>query len=372
MRRLASVAVCAATVATTLPLFALAGTESIYYYPKSDGWPSATMSTSPPTYSGPMLDIDDNGEQGRRIDKSAEGLAEADPDKYHEWRANASGLNLNGSAVLTIWLADKHFKAGDTNTVVAYLLDCGPSSCSSPLATASKVVSPPDDVFIQTTLNLPSFEHNFAAGRDLVLRVMVDKSSKDDMTFAYDTTTYVTRLKVQSVVSTTTTTTVAPTTTTTAPPTTTTTKPTATTTSTTSSTSTSSTTSTSTTLGSTTPSSLLPESTTTTEASATTLQQDAAPPTTTSTTAPPPDGTLPKLDSEKSNLVVRTTPAQRGVAIAASSVELSPVEGLMVSFLTAAETVRSQLLASVGLGLIMAALLIIGMSRRTSKEDEAD
>jgi hypothetical protein len=55
------------------------------------------------------------------------------------------------------------------------------------------------------------------------------------------------------------------------------------------------------------------------------------------------------------------------MSIAGSSLELTPVEGLMVSFLTAAETIRGQLVSAAVLGLLMTVLLLIGVAKR---EDE--
>lgn len=379
MRQLtALVGVLALILAVPLP--ALATTEPIYFYPDDDGYPAASLKTTSPTYLGPMLDIDGNGKQGRRVDKSDKGLSETDDRKYQQWSVPASLLQVSGSATLTIWFADKSFHGGDTNRLVAYILDCGSSGCIT-LATASNDVTVPDgeNVFSQTTLTFPSFDHSFASGRSLRLRIMLDKDfSDDDMTIAYDTTSYVSRLRLNKVVpppttTTTTTSTISTSSTSTTTTTfaaTTTTKA-MTTTSTASTTTTPSTSSTSrapTTLGG--ESSTSSSSTTTTavvETSSTTqLVAEAGPSTT--VPGPPPPPQLQDLDKEKANLVIRTTPAQRGVLTSSPSVELSPVEGLMVTFVTAAETVKSNLLSAVGLGLIMASLLVIGMSRQRSEE----
>ncbi len=376
MRRAAGPLLAAAILTLAIPLPALAATEPVYFYPDVDGYPSASMKTTPPSYSGPMLDIDANGKQGRRIDKSDEGLAETDGGKYHQWSIGASGLEVSGAASLTIWFAAKDFNDGDTNRLVAYILDCGSSGCTT-LATTSKDVTVPDgeNVFQEATLTFSSFDHTFASGRSLRLRIMIDKDfSDDDMTFAYDTSSYQTRLKLSKVLPppTTTTTSTTTTSTTTTIATTTTTKPPSTTT--TSATTTSkpptstSTSSTSTTTSLPTTTSSSSTTTTTTLEATSTTQLAASPGPSTTVPGPPPPPQLQDLDKVKTNLVVRTTPAQRGVVISSPTVELSPVEGLMVTFVSAAETVKSNLLSSVGLGLIMASLLVIGMSRRKREE----
>lgn len=372
-----TVAVAGLVLAFAVP--AAAATEPIHFYPDVDGYPDASLKTSAPTYSGPMLDIDGNGKPGRRVDRSEKGLAETDSKKYHQWSTGADGLQVSGSASLTIWFADKDFKAGDTNRLVAYLLDCGPSGCTT-LATAHEDVSPPDgeSVFSETTLTFPSFDHAFASGRSLRLRIQIDKpNSNDDMTFAYDTTAYPTRLKLNKVVpppTTTTTTTSTSTTTTTTLPSTTTTKVTSTTGGTTQTTAPSTTT----TIGAPTTSSATATSTSSSSTTTTTpvgttstTQLASTPASPTTVPGPPPPPQLQDLDTQKTNLVIRTTPAQRGVLVSSPSVEISPVEGLMVTFVTAAETVKSNLLSAVGLGLIMASLLVIGMSRRRSEDPPA-
>lgn len=382
MRRLTAL-VGAVALMLAAPLPALATTEPVYFYPDVDGYPSASLKTTSPTYSGPMLDIDGNGKQGRRVDKSNKGLSETDDEHFHQWSAPAAGLEVTGAATLTIWFADKSFDGGDTNRLVAYLLDCGSSGCTT-LATTSKDVTVPDgeDVFKETTLTFPSFDHTFASGRSLRLRVMIDRDfSDDDMTFAYDTTNYATRLKLSKVVppptttttTSTSTTTTSTTSTTTTMPTTTTTKATTTTTkasttTTTAASSTSTSKAPTTTLGGESTTSSSSTTTTTVVETTSTTQLVAAPGPSTTVPGPPPPPQLQDLDKEKVNLVIRTTPAQRGVLVSSPSVELSPVEGLMVTFVTAAETVKGNLLSAVGLGLIMASLLVIGMSRRRTEE----
>lgn len=357
---------------TLMPLMARATTESVDYYLDSDGWPTSSLtSTSPPP--GPVPDVDGDGKPGRRIDRSDKYLAEGNKNRYHEFATSAAGLEFQGGATLTIWVADKNMDTGDTVTFIAYLLDS--DTPMTPLASASKTLKPAEAVWTKVVLPLGSVDHAFDSSSNLVLRLMVDRDrSEEDMAFAFDTTTYASKLTLEKVAAPppTTTTTTSPTTTTTAPTTTTTEAITTTTEATTTTTGSTSTTSstvttenpstTTTSLASTT---TIIETTTTSEVSSTTSSADASILSPTTTTPSP----LGDMDTEKTNLVIRTTPAQRGTLVASDVVELNPVEGLMVSFVTAAETVRNQLWSAVGLGLLMAGLLVVGMSKRRSEED---
>lgn len=332
---------------------AMAGTSTATFYLDADSEPIGSLSQSSPP-GGPLPNYDpdrDKDALGLVLKDSDEGMAETDPDKYQRWQMKtATGLHVSGKPVFRIWSVMKDYDDDKEGQFTSYLLDCLGSSCS---VLSSVVKTRPEGAgWSQQVITFPTIDHVVPTGHFLGIQVVVTKASESDMWFAYHTSTYPSRLEIPipSVVTTT-----SSTTTTKPPPVTTTTKPPSATTITAIESSTTTTGSSTTTL---------PEGTTTTTGATPTTESQAGPISPTTTTPASPDARPVDTATEKSSLVVETGESTLAEDVFASEQTLSPQEGLMVSFLSAAETVRSKLLASVVLGAIGALLVAFGMRRK--------
>ncbi len=126
------------------------------------------------------------------------GLSETDSTKFQRWRHNpASALALDGDAALGIWSAMKDFTTGKQGTIVVGLYDCDASGAGCSLITSgTTAMSPWPNNWQLVNVNLGTVNHTIASGRSLVIHLAVTGSSDDDLWFAYDTTTYQSRLTV--------------------------------------------------------------------------------------------------------------------------------------------------------------------------------
>jgi hypothetical protein len=352
----------------------------IAYYLEGNSSPTDGLSTTAPT-AGTIPDPDDDNKPGRTLDKTDKGMSENNENKYQQWETPVTALVVTGSVTLDLWAAPRDFKTDKTATITAYLLDCG-LTCTV-LATTSATFGPGN--WQHKVMTFPSITHTFLVGRRLGLRLVAPNTSQENAWVAYDAASYPSRLEIPQLLGTTTTT--SSTTTTTVPVTTT--LPTITTTAPAIPT-------TSIAIPTTTSPTLPTGGPTTTEGGGIVIipGQGGGGSGTSTTTSTIPGGGEPEPEvgpvdvtvpadappvevpvepssgTEKDSLVV-TTPS-RGLLVALPAAErLSPQEGLMVAFLSAAETVRSQLLASIGLGTLAAMLLLVG-SRRWARNKELE
>ncbi len=192
------------------------------YYLKGSGVPKADLSTSAPTSNSlPNYDPGSDSDPGRKLDKSDNGWNENDAGKYQLWVAPKGEMAIDGQVTLTFWSAMKDFNDDKEGRVEAFLLDCTPGGSNCALIDqGSRVSDPwsPSGSWVSNTIDFGSVSYSIADNRSLAIKVVVGDHSDDDMWFAYDTTSFPSRLSLQTVTSTTTTTT----STTTTPPTTTT------------------------------------------------------------------------------------------------------------------------------------------------------
>ena len=200
------------------------------YYLKSTGVPKADLSTAAPT-SNSLSNYDPgvDSDPGRKLDKSDDGWNEDDSGKYQVWVAPQGEMEIDGQVTLTFWSAMKDFNDDKEGRVEAYLLDCNPGGSNCALIDQGSRVANPwssSGSWVSKTIDFGSVSYSIASNRSLALKVVVGDSSDDDMWFAYDTTSYPSKLALQTVTPTTTTTsTTTSTTTTTVPASTTTTRP---------------------------------------------------------------------------------------------------------------------------------------------------
>lgn len=205
-----------------------AATET--YYLKGTGVPRADLSTAAPTSGSlPNYDPGQDSDPGRKLDKSDEGWNEDNPGKHQLWVAPKGEMTIDGQVTLTFWSAMKDFDQDKGARVEAFLLDCNPGGSTCVLIDQGSRESYPWSAsasWVSKTIDFGSVTYSIAENRSLAIKVVVGDDSDDDMWFAYDTTSYPSRLSLQTVApaTTTTSTTVAPTTT--VPATTTSTRPT--------------------------------------------------------------------------------------------------------------------------------------------------
>ncbi len=277
-----------------LPLGALAQTSDVAYL-NAAGVPRAGFDTAAPT--GALVNLDPHRDEdlGLLLLRTSGGSGETDPTKHQLWSGSQNIIPLQGAASLVLTAAMADFSSTAGGRLNAYLQDCKSNlkSCST-ISSASVSRQPwsTGGSWATVTFGFGQVDHQFGAGRKLVVRVTVDGASDGDMRIAYNAAAYQSRLIVMGGEGTTTTTTTPPTTTTsTAPPASTTTTPPTTT-------STSQATTTSTTTAPTTTSTAAPTTITTTS-----TPRSTAPATTTPAAAgtPVPSTTQPVGNSELPN-----------------------------------------------------------------------
>lgn len=168
-------------------------------YLLSDGIPLASLSVVSPT--APSLANYDPGrdaEPGLVISRGGLDETEADPLRYQQWVSSTSGISINSNVSLKFWTAIKNFNNSMRGVVDAFLLDCdsGGNNCSL-LAQTQKDVTPWSggaSTWVQHTLDFGSVNYTVASGRTLAVKTIVNNASGDDLWFAYDTTSYPTKL----------------------------------------------------------------------------------------------------------------------------------------------------------------------------------
>lgn len=358
MRRLTKfglVLIAGSLVLNTLTLTAaMAAAED--YYLSGDGVPVASLtSVAPPDIALPDYDSWRDANPGIRLKKGGSGSTETDPAKFQQWQIDVSGATLSVTN-LTIWAMAPTGASGGQFT--AYLMRC---SLSCVVITSTTKPVGQGQKWKRVTVTFSALTDTYAAGERLVVKLIVTSASSDDLYFAYGTEDYAAALKVNvatppTTTTTTTTTLTTTTTTTTLPSSTTTTTPGVTTTSPTGG-------GVTTTVGG--------SSTTTLAQADSTSDQPGSEPATGSTTtlASSPNATPIAPGDPGAEMIVEASDAGVTDDVFGATHRLSPQQGLAVTFLSAAEAFRSQFLASTGLGMVGAILVVFGM-RRKGDEDE--
>ena len=172
---------------------------TIPLYLKGDGVPSGSLSTAAPTAGTlPNYDPGRDTSPGLSISKGTNGVSETDPTKYQEWVTSTEGGSLSGSVSLIFWSALKDFQTEKRGIVDAFLLDCdsGGANCSSVAQGQLDLAdwSGGSGTWVEHTINFGTLSHTVLPGRTLKLKITVGNSADDDMWFAYDTTSYPSRL----------------------------------------------------------------------------------------------------------------------------------------------------------------------------------
>ncbi len=178
------------------------GLESTQRRKASPGHPRIpSLSIDEPTAALlPTYDPASNRDAGFTIAKGGSGPYETDPTKYQQWVSSTDGVALSSSVRLVFWSAMKDFNTAKRGVVGAYLLECdaGGSKCSQ-IAQGQKDVSAwsgGSSTWVEHTIDFGTVTHTVPAGRTLSLKIIVNSGADDSMSFAYDTTSYPSRLAV--------------------------------------------------------------------------------------------------------------------------------------------------------------------------------
>ncbi|MDX2467480.1 MAG: hypothetical protein QNL12_09210 [Acidimicrobiia bacterium] len=175
--------------------------ESQSLYLDGNGAPSASLSTTAPTSSSlANHDSQRNDDPGLTVQKGGKTSTESDPTKHQRWTGPSGGLTLDGPVSFTFWSAMKDFTVDKKGAVLAYLLDCTEtgSDCEE-IDFVTEISNPwnPSGSWTSKTLSFGNVDYTIAAGRVLVLKVVVRDNSDDDMWFAYDSAAYPSSLSLE-------------------------------------------------------------------------------------------------------------------------------------------------------------------------------
>ncbi len=352
--RVAIVFAMSAFLAFGSAVAAFASSQNLYL--QGNGWPAAAMSASSPP-GGPLPDYDNSGDPGRLVKKDSGGSGQSDPTKFQQWSYNASGLTMDIDKV-EIWAALKDFDDDKTGRFTVYLMDCG-GTCSVIKSVSSSIDDEEDWKKKSVKFDVTGYE--FGTGRNLVVKVVVDASSDDDMWFAYGTSGFNAHLKVNNVGAGSSTTTTAPvSTTTTTAPSATTTVPVSTTTISRSTPETSPTT---------VPADISGPEASIADATGEPTRPETLPP---SQSGPVVGNETPPLALAGQAVVVRLDGSGSSIGLFEQTGRLTPQEGLMVVFSAIAESISVYWKAAIALGILMSLLLWLGVSRSSVDPDSKD
>ncbi|MCP4960603.1 MAG: hypothetical protein GY925_15210 [Actinomycetia bacterium] len=154
------------------------------------------LDTSAPTATSLYnYDTDRDSFAGLVIAKGS-GLGETDLVKIQRWMYTPAGdLTLSTTVQLTISTAMKDFSSGKNGSVEAGLYDCTIAGTSCTLFASGTVTQNPwPSTWQDIIIDFGAISHTIPAGRALVVKLVVDGGSGDNLWFAYDTTTYQARL----------------------------------------------------------------------------------------------------------------------------------------------------------------------------------
>ncbi|MFK8021832.1 MAG: PKD domain-containing protein [Pseudomonadales bacterium] len=192
------------------------GTKSVTAIPVSDVFyldditgqsdkPVGALTTTEPTDVS-LEDYDgNNGEEGLQVDKGGLNENESDSTKFQSWLIDANNLRLHGSVTLNVWSGVKDFETDKGGKVEVFLVDS--DSGGNDLTVISSYFIQRVDwdptnsgTWVEDVFEFGNIDYTFAPGRFLGLKLIVHPDSESDMWFAYDTTTYSSRLTVDQTV----------------------------------------------------------------------------------------------------------------------------------------------------------------------------
>jgi hypothetical protein len=188
----------ALTLVLLTPGIALAEQENYYLGP--DGVPRAQLMFNPLGGEMPNYDRGRDVEPGLFLERSSRGLREDDAARYQHWQIDSSGQQVAGFPSMVVWSAADMFQAGKTGVFTVFLLDCDSTGtdCENLGSKVATIDSGLGATWIETTVDFPALDHQFAEGRHLGVRIVVSSASESDMIFAYGYAAQRSRLTIHS------------------------------------------------------------------------------------------------------------------------------------------------------------------------------
>ena len=145
-------------------------------------------------------DTDRDTEAGITILSGGSGASESDPTKHQAWRTAALGsaLTIDGTVTVTLWGAMKNFGLNKQGSVTLFLRDYDGAShteiCQGALTEADWQAG--SGTWVMKTISFGCSSYTIAAGDQLEVKLIVNSAAEDAMWFAYDTTSYDSRVEL--------------------------------------------------------------------------------------------------------------------------------------------------------------------------------
>jgi hypothetical protein len=145
-------------------------------------------------------DTDRDAYPGLLIVRGGSGATETDTTKYQVWRTSAltSGRTIKGTVRVLLWSGMKDFGPSTSGTVTVYLRDFDGDSyvevAQGSLPTQAWQGGSP--TWVVRAITMSGVDYTIPPGDYLELKLIVGAAATDDMWFAYDTTSYNSRLEL--------------------------------------------------------------------------------------------------------------------------------------------------------------------------------
>ncbi|MFM2105108.1 MAG: hypothetical protein RL338_140 [Chloroflexota bacterium] len=157
------------------------------------------MDGVPPAATGIYRFSTDIGrDNGRIVLRSANGLAETDGTRYVNWRTPVAVAPRTIAGTVTIGLWSQPRGRARPGAMTAYLRDWSAATgtyVELGSATYSNANWATGNAFVQVTLAIP-VSHELLPGHAFELRVMVPSTSPNDITLAYDATSFASAIQL--------------------------------------------------------------------------------------------------------------------------------------------------------------------------------
>ena len=160
------------------------------------------MDSQPPSGSA-LFNYDTNRDalSGIVIKKGGAGADETDSAKHQAWRTSvlSEAYTLPNAVTTTLSTAMKNHNPNKQGSMTLYLRDFNGSGYTTIAAASLTKADWQGGSANWTTVSatLTTAGYTLAPGHQLELKIIVNSQSDDDLWFAYDTTTYQSRIEIQ-------------------------------------------------------------------------------------------------------------------------------------------------------------------------------
>ena len=141
-------------------------------------------------------DTDRDSQPGLLIRRSNKGVGETDPARFQSWRTAilTSDLLITGDVIIDVWAAFKDFEqAAEQGHITIFLRDRDATGDYTEIARGERFESDwpgGSSTFVKKSIIIPAVNYTVSTGHQLEAKLVVQKTSKHDMWFAYDTVTH--------------------------------------------------------------------------------------------------------------------------------------------------------------------------------------